>query len=75
VRLHRAKRLLREELQRQVPEISLYGFLGDRCDLLTRRVMERIASGDAAAGLPHAQVVHELGPEMSSHQEREKTGN
>jgi RNA polymerase sigma factor (sigma-70 family) len=75
VRLHRAKRLLREELQRQVPEISLYGFLGDRCDLLTRRVMERIASGDVAAGLPHAQVVHELGPEMSSRQESEKTGN
>ncbi len=43
VRLHRAKRLLREGLQRQMPDISVYGFLGKRCDALTKRVMEKIA--------------------------------
>lgn len=43
VRLHRAKRLLREGLRRRMPDISIYGFLGDRCDALTRRVMEKVA--------------------------------
>jgi len=43
VRLHRAKKLLRQELERQMPDISLYSFLGDRCDALTQRVMEQIA--------------------------------
>jgi RNA polymerase sigma-70 factor, ECF subfamily len=73
VRLHRAKRLLRQELERQMPDISLFGFLGDRCNLLTRRVMERIASGKFAPGLSDPEVVHELGPEVRSHQEREET--
>ena len=44
VRLHRAKKLLRQELERLMPDISLYSFLGDRCDALTRRVMTRIES-------------------------------
>ena len=43
VRLHRAKRLLREGLRRQIPDISLYIFLGNRCDALTKRVMEKVA--------------------------------
>ncbi len=42
VRLHRAKRLLREGLRQQMPDISLYGFLGDRCNALTKRVMEKV---------------------------------
>ncbi|MGA2763988.1 MAG: RNA polymerase sigma factor [Spirochaetia bacterium] len=44
VRLHRAKRLLREGLRQQMPDISLYAFLGEKCDSLTSRVMERILS-------------------------------
>ncbi len=44
VRLHRAKKLLRGVLSRQVPDIFLYSFLGPRCDELTKRVMEKIAS-------------------------------
>ena len=43
VRFHRAKRLLREGLRRQMPGISPYGFFGERCDALTKRVMENIA--------------------------------
>lgn len=42
VRLHRAKKMLREGLERRIPGISPYSFLGDRCDALTRRVMERV---------------------------------
>jgi RNA polymerase sigma-70 factor, ECF subfamily len=69
VRLHRAKRLLREELRRQMPDLSLYGFLGDRCDALTRRVMQRISraaagSGQLLSGLPDPQVVDELGADV-----------
>ena len=44
VRLHRAKRRLREELRRRMPDIALYGFRGERCDNLTRRVMDRVAA-------------------------------
>jgi RNA polymerase sigma-70 factor, ECF subfamily len=42
VRLHRAKKMLREELRRRMPDIGLYSFLGERCDSLTRRVMTKI---------------------------------
>ncbi|HUJ73557.1 MAG TPA: sigma factor-like helix-turn-helix DNA-binding protein, partial [bacterium] len=42
VRLHRAKKLLREGLRRQMPDIGLYSFLGERCDTLTARVMARV---------------------------------
>lgn len=64
VRLHRARKLLRRELQRQMPDIGLYTFLGDRCDALTRRVMERIRSGDLSPAPADAEVVHEARPEM-----------
>jgi len=49
VRLHRAKKLLRRELERQMPDISLYSFLGDRCDALTQRVMESVKAVSWAA--------------------------
>ena len=51
VRLHRARRLLREGLKQRMPDITLYGFLGGRCDALTRRVMDRVAM-TAAGGQP-----------------------
>jgi RNA polymerase sigma-70 factor (ECF subfamily) len=62
VRLHRAKGLLREAVRRQMPDISVYGFLGDRCDRLTVRVMSAIHGArrepvPAAAGM----AVHEGG--------------
>jgi RNA polymerase sigma factor (sigma-70 family) len=75
VRLHRAKRLLRRELERLMPDIALYGFLGDRCDALARRVMDRITSGGSFAGLADSEVIHELGAEVSSYEERHKAGN
>lgn len=55
VRLHRAKQLLRLAIQRQMPDISVYGFLGERCDAFTRRVMEKILPQDRTQGeLPGA---------------------
>ncbi len=42
VRLHRAKRTLRDYLLRQMPDIAPYRFSGTRCDRLTMRVMERL---------------------------------
>lgn len=42
VRLHRAKGLLREAVRHQMPDMSVYGFLGERCDRLTDRVMSAI---------------------------------
>ena len=42
VRLHRARKLMKEGLRRQMPDIGLYAFLGERCDTLTARVMARV---------------------------------
>ncbi len=42
VRQHRAKRLLRESLRRQIPEIVLYGFDDEGCDRMAKRVMEEL---------------------------------
>jgi len=67
VRLHRAKRLLREGLQKEMPDISLYGFFGVRCDRMTNRIMDKIRSGQLPAGLPHAQVVDELRADVGAH--------
>ncbi len=50
VRLHRAKRLLREELRRRMPDIALYGFLGDRCDRMVQRVMAAIREASFPSG-------------------------
>ncbi|HVP18133.1 MAG TPA: RNA polymerase sigma factor [Spirochaetia bacterium] len=62
VRLHRAKRLLREELRRQMPEISLYSFLGERCVRMTRRVMEAIMRASSpSVRLPGRKPVEHRG--------------
>jgi len=42
VRLHRARKLMKEGLRRQMPDIGLYAFLGERCDTLTARVMTQV---------------------------------
>jgi len=42
VRLHRAKKLMKEGLRRQMPDLVTYPFLGERCDTLTARVMARV---------------------------------
>ena len=42
VRLHRAKKLLRDYLRARMPDISPYRFSGARCDRMTRRVMESL---------------------------------
>lgn len=42
VRLHRAKKMLRDELTEMLDEIALFSFKGDDCNLMTRRVMKLI---------------------------------
>jgi len=51
VRLHRARTTLQSDLDRRLGEAarSLYGFDGERCDRLVRRVLERIAHLDPPA--------------------------
>ncbi len=44
VRLHRAKKLLRDSLRSRIPEIVPYRYLGERCDRMTARVMNKIES-------------------------------
>ena len=73
VRLHRAKLLLREELRSRLPDLSVYPFLGRRCETFTARVMARVAalSGERAVRLPHAQVVHETGPQVRAEDQQD----
>ncbi len=47
VRLHRAKKLLREILLRSMPDIRVYAFFGERCDRLTERVMQAVHAAAA----------------------------
>lgn len=56
VRHYRAKRLLRESLCRQLPDISLYRFGGDRCDRMTRCVMDALARD--AKSPPNGREAH-----------------
>lgn len=42
VRLHRAKKLLRNELEQMIERMDLFAFRGDDCEELTRAVMEKI---------------------------------
>lgn len=42
VRLHRAKKMLREELADMLDEIDLLSFKGEDCDRMTREVMQTI---------------------------------
>lgn len=51
VRLHRARTVLQSEVDRRLGEAarSLWGFDGERCDRLVRRVLERISHLDAPA--------------------------
>lgn len=42
VRLHRAKQMLREELEKEVADVEIFDFLGERCDRLVFNVMEKI---------------------------------
>lgn len=44
VRLHRAKKMLREALEKQVRDTEIFNFLGKECDLLVSRVMQLIES-------------------------------
>jgi RNA polymerase sigma-70 factor (ECF subfamily) len=45
-RLHRAREMIRGDLQRQAGTVmqTAFGFLGHRCDRLVARVMRRIAT-------------------------------
>lgn len=45
VRLHRAKKMLQDELERTVADTEVFNFLGERCDRLVFNVMSKI-SGD-----------------------------
>lgn len=76
VRLHRAKRLLRGSIVQDMPDISLYSFLGERCDALTRRVMEAITTGGGLGELPsslsYPEIIDQLGSDMGASREREE---
>lgn len=42
VRLHRAKQMLQEEIERKVSDTEIFNFLGERCDRLVFSVMQLI---------------------------------
>jgi RNA polymerase sigma-70 factor (ECF subfamily) len=42
VRLHRAKQMIREEVEQEVGEVEIFDFLGKRCDQLVFNVMQQI---------------------------------
>jgi RNA polymerase sigma-70 factor (ECF subfamily) len=79
VRLHRAKRSLRQSLSREVPDIALYAFDGDHCDRVARRVMGALGenapgrgSTIAPSGLSHSEIIDELSAVVGPYQKREK---
>lgn len=45
VRLHRANRMLSEELRRNINDTEIFDFMGERCDLLVLNVMMAIENG------------------------------
>lgn len=42
VRLHRAKKLLRNELEQMLEKVDLYTFRGENCERMTREVMKEV---------------------------------
>src|SRR5208283_1624190 len=79
VRLHRAKRSLRRSLRREVPDISVYAFDGDRCDRVARRVMGALGkrargrgSTIAPPGLSYSEIIDELSAVVGPDQKRDK---
>ncbi|MFA5668683.1 MAG: RNA polymerase sigma factor [Balneolaceae bacterium] len=46
VRLFRAKKMLRDKLERSVSDAEIFNFLGERCDLIVLNVMHKISKLD-----------------------------
>ena len=51
VRLHRAKQMLQEKLERKVADTEIFDFLGARCDQLVFNVMQQIEAQDKTNNL------------------------